>query len=563
MALNKSKGNDEAGTPVMSEICKTSLKKRIAEGYNPDIGLEDEMGQSGMTETSSHSVTECNTDAKSWIAEICAESRRLASHGGDRDNLHFLPELLPHLIRMCSYLPKWTGVMVQYFAGSTATGSSAHVEAEFKNLKRGLFKHENLPIRLDRFIRTHLGYIEGQMRLSSAALSVNSKDTEPNQMDTPPVYCDEGEAEDNHMENWRGLAVPPKKRKSYLTPCPEWLHVDTAPKKQKIQIGLLPNGNLTKPIKVDKAQVRLSNTCAFDSFCQCLCCAFCDREHFRIYIRSHQENTEIFNLVTSLVTKGINHDAYRQRAKILLNIFSYKVLKSGAKQVDSECNTAHIITRLMNHAPSLVTEIQCSNSDCIRGLSFRRPVPLAPVAGGILEREGIQGLQAALVEGVELQPSMCLRPLKKTKATEPSMAVDPSMLESPCNGEVNHSYSTGAALWVEIAAECTYRLQDFPMHITIGNEQFLLRGIVAFIPGPYREAMGHYVAYCRRTFSAWERYDDLSKGVSTAPEKQNVLCSTQKSSKNIPCSGSGSTRDALFYVQGICDLMPLSDTFVD
>ena len=140
------------------------------------------------------------------LPEICAESRRLASHGGDRDNLHFLPELLPHLIRMCSYLPKWTGVMVQYFAGSTATGSSAHVEAEFKNLKRGLFKHENLPIRLDRFIRTHLGYIEGQMRLSSAALSVNSKDTEPNQMDTPPVYCDEGEAEDNHMENWRGLA---------------------------------------------------------------------------------------------------------------------------------------------------------------------------------------------------------------------------------------------------------------------------------------------------------------------------------------------------------------------
>ena len=110
--------------------------------------------------------------------------------------------------------------MVQYFAGSTATGSSAHVEAEFKNLKRGLFKHENLPIRLDRFIRTHLGYIEGQMRLSSAALSVNSKDTEPNQMDTPPVYCDEGEAEDNHMENWRGLAVPPKKKKKLSNPMP-------------------------------------------------------------------------------------------------------------------------------------------------------------------------------------------------------------------------------------------------------------------------------------------------------------------------------------------------------
>ena len=116
----------------MSEICKTSLKKRIAEGYNPDIGLEDEMGQSGMTETSSHSVTECNTDAKSWIAEICAESRRLASH---RDNLHFLPELLPHLIRMCSYLPIWTGVMVEYFVGSKATASRGGIQkSEYLNM---------------------------------------------------------------------------------------------------------------------------------------------------------------------------------------------------------------------------------------------------------------------------------------------------------------------------------------------------------------------------------------------------------------------------------------------
>jgi hypothetical protein len=217
VALSESEGNDEHGRPVNSEICKTGLKKRIAEGYNPDICLDDDMDQSGVTETSSHSVTECNTDARSWVAEICVESRTLASHGGDRDNLHFLPELLPHLIRMCSYLPIWTGVMVKYFAGSTATGSSSHVEAELKNLKRGLFKHENLAIRLDRFIRTHLGYIEGQMRLSSAALSVHSKDTEPNKMDTPPV---EGEAEDNPMENWRGLAVPPKKKKKLSNPMP-------------------------------------------------------------------------------------------------------------------------------------------------------------------------------------------------------------------------------------------------------------------------------------------------------------------------------------------------------
>ena len=221
------------------------------------------------------------------------------------------------------------------------------------------------------------------------------------------------------------------------------------------------------------------------------------------------------------MTKGINNDAYRQRAEILLNIFDHKVLHSGAKQVNSVCNIAHIITRLMNHAPSLVTETQCSNSDCRRGLPVRRPVPLVPVDGGIIEREGIQGLQAALVEGVELQPSICLRPLN-TEAAKPSMEVDPSMPAPLCIGMVDHGYSTGAALWVEIAAECTYRLQDFPMDITIGNEQFLLRGVVHFTPGHDWQAMGHYVAFCRRTFSAWERYDDLTKGVSTVQETHSV-----------------------------------------
>ena len=52
VALSESEGNDEAGTPVMSEICKRGLKTRIAEGYNPDICLDDEMGLGGMTEES-------------------------------------------------------------------------------------------------------------------------------------------------------------------------------------------------------------------------------------------------------------------------------------------------------------------------------------------------------------------------------------------------------------------------------------------------------------------------------------------------------------------------------
>ena len=527
VALSESEGNDESGAPVISEVCKGNLKKRIADGkYNP--ALADEMAKDGqIMETSMNSLEDCNTEAQSWVANICGESKTLASHCGDRDNLHFLPELLPHVIRMCSYLPLWTGVMVPHFEGSTLTASSAHVEAEFKNVKSGLFKHDNLPIRLDRFVSRHLNYIEGQMRLSSAAVSANYIKSEKNETEISSINCDGGETEDNPkihepVENWRGLAVPPKKRKSYLTPQPEWLHVDMATKKGKTQIGLLQNGNLSKPIKVGKALVSLTNTCAFDSFCQCLCCAFCDSANFRGFVHCHQETTKIFQLITTIVAKGMQYDAFRQRAELLLNIFSSSELRSGARQVNATCNIAYIVTSLMRHTPSLVTETQCSNPHCHRSSTHRREVPLIPVEVSILEREGIKGLQAALLKGVQLQPSMCLRPLVTPETSDNLITADPSTFPQLCTGLVSHSYTTGAALFIETAEETSYPLEEFPMNITFANEQFILRGIVAFIPGPYRSALGHYVAYCRRSFSVWERYDDLSKGVSTASEKNKI-----------------------------------------
>ncbi len=101
------------------------------------------------------------------MTEICEESRSLAVANGDHDNMHFLPEIIPSIIWLASYLPLWTGVMIPHFRSTNIIASSANVEAEFKNIKYGLFKHENLPIRVDRFIARHLSFIEGNMRICS------------------------------------------------------------------------------------------------------------------------------------------------------------------------------------------------------------------------------------------------------------------------------------------------------------------------------------------------------------------------------------------------------------
>ena len=43
---------------------------------------------------------EIQTDLLQWVTDICEESRSLAAANGDRDNIHFLLEIIPHIIRL-------------------------------------------------------------------------------------------------------------------------------------------------------------------------------------------------------------------------------------------------------------------------------------------------------------------------------------------------------------------------------------------------------------------------------------------------------------------------------
>jgi len=41
------------------------------------------------------------------------------------------------------------------------------------------------------------------------------------------------------------------------------------------------------------------------------------------------------------------------------------------------------------------------------------------------------------------------------------------------------------------------------------GERFTLRAVIAFRGGLTQDALGHYVAYCRRSPCVWEMFDDL------------------------------------------------------
>ncbi len=227
---------------------------------------------------------------------------------------------------------------------------------------------------MDRFVIRHLEFLEGNMRLSSAPVkktehteTFKTQETEPKPgRSEQDAEVKQQSVEEDPVENWKGLGVPPKKRLSYLTPCSEWLHADINLKRKNTKMNVLKNGNYQAktPIAVDKMLVSVKNTCAFDSFCQCLCSAFCDSGSLCHYLTKSTKKNEIFDLVKTIVTKGAGRDAYAKRAKMLLKIFQCVHLKSGVRQVSADCNVANIITSTMKQVPSATITTECSSPHC-------------------------------------------------------------------------------------------------------------------------------------------------------------------------------------------------------
>ncbi len=95
-----------------------------------------------------------------------------------------------------------------------------------------------------------------------------------------------------------------------------------------------------------------------------------------------------------------------------------------------------------------------------------------------------------------------------------------------CAGKVSHSYSLGELLWIDTdlgSNSIEFPLSEFPSNLMLQGERFTLRAVIAFKGGLTQDALGHYVAYCRRSPCVWEMYDDLRSGVTGVSEK-NKIC---------------------------------------
>ena len=385
IALSETEGNDGLGNPVPCEICKSFLKNLIGGG-----NLQAEKVNLLLEENSSNVIQENSKKLRKkkketfleWVKNLIKKSKnQIDNNYGDRGNQQYLPKIIDDFVKICKFIPLWTGIMLPFFGKGGKTVSSTCVESSFNNLKNRIFSAEELPARVDDFILKHIKAIDGSLKLlthENYSKPVNENISEPSTInldnkiemvvcttcsmefqatqENKCIVCDrpihflpecseelpgdeedcnqkrrckkciskqEFESEHKEMmatENWRGLGLPPKKRirSSYLTQNREWIDIDLSTVKTVKSVGLIKNGIFIKPIRLENELYILTNTCAFDSIASLLCTAYINSLNFKNMIV--EDDASIYEFVKDLATSGVNStifNIYRKRMEIL------------------------------------------------------------------------------------------------------------------------------------------------------------------------------------------------------------------------------------------------------
>ncbi|GAA6110413.1 uncharacterized [Tachysurus ichikawai] len=195
----------------------------------------------------------------------------------------------------------------------------------------------------------------------------------------------------------------------------------------------------------------------------------------------NEDSSNLLKLVKSITTKGLNVQAYIKRAELLSGIFKAVQLKSGALQISAQCPISTVIEKLLSW---VIFRPQ-------KALTSRSP-------------------------HVSANPKSISVPLHSRQIPQEKCSVQGKFV----------SYRLGELLWIDtdLGRNATeFPLCEFPSNMMLQGQRFTLRAIIAFRAGLTQDALGHYVAYCRKSPCVWEMYDNLRSGVTGASEN-NKIC---------------------------------------
>jgi len=173
-------------------------------------------------------------------------------------------------------------------------------------------------------------------------------------------------------ENWHGLGknqdiqpLTKEKRKritKYMECTPEIEKILNKKNTRSHLNTLLLNGNTTSCLRVSRKRYMVHNTCAFDSVAVMISMAYLDHCQYQQFIDS--VNNDFLMFCKILAMKGTSKSTYIERLFLLKNIFPEIDGITDVKLIDARCNVLHLITKLMNNAPSATENKLCSNDKC-------------------------------------------------------------------------------------------------------------------------------------------------------------------------------------------------------
>lgn len=116
-----------------------------------------------------------------WADEMYTKANTLAleSCNGNIVNAFYNPKAAEKIKDLIKHLPLWTGIMRPYFKIGTEIATSSSVESIFAEYKNRIFKG-CIPMRVDKFVISHLTYLDGRLRLDFAATQESKISAERN-----------------------------------------------------------------------------------------------------------------------------------------------------------------------------------------------------------------------------------------------------------------------------------------------------------------------------------------------------------------------------------------------
>jgi len=380
-----------------------------------------------------------------WSDDMYNKANDLAlkSQNGNVINAFYNPTAAKKIKSLIQNLPLWTGIMRPYFKSGAEIATSSSVESLFAEYKTRLFKG-CIPMRVDKFIISHLDYLDGRLRLDFASnateqdIRTSPKQNETNSFDHSDSVLDETlsiinekqlynstdtsdtKIDDSHdtkidakisdssysvsnescclnfKENWMGLTTKDVKKsgsikkESYLDKCPEW---DSIESQQVIFIPVVKNGNLCQPIKLKGETIMVRNTCAFDALLHITVHMIGMNPQYKRIVEAIDDC--FFQIAIKIASRGkVTKNEYVERASFLVSLSLFQQAKYTRRfqSIDAMCNAAHLAEHVFLSVPSLERNKICT----LCNYTNNRKFTAVSVNVDILLNKGLQHIQESI-----------------------------------------------------------------------------------------------------------------------------------------------------------------------